>query len=60
LRSSRLTAAYNSYASFAGSSRALHLDLFDQPVCVEFCWFTVFGAGGFGSARGTNPAPVLR
>jgi hypothetical protein len=30
-RSPQLTAAYNSYASFAGISRALHMDLFEQP-----------------------------
>ena len=35
LHSSRLTAAYNSYASFGGSSRALHLDHFGLPASDE-------------------------
>jgi len=34
-RSPRLTAAYNSYASFAGLSRVLHLDFFEQSARVR-------------------------
>jgi hypothetical protein len=36
LRSSCFTAAYKKYASFRMISHALHLNIFEQPVCIDF------------------------